>query len=392
MNKKSGITIENPENLSINPHIEYVIKCVKEIIGNRFTSPVNITGYIRGAGFYKQLTTRGNKTVLQWADFRHEFDDNQFMQGIQLYSMPIGEYVGMVNVFDISASHRSQYTEPKDCPTYDEKCDSIVIAMTSKNTDREIKSQLAINPQSYGAENFCAHTNIVGIKNVSNLGTKWAGKGVGKRLLEGIDYLFSCSNIEDADVSVVKQGARTALSDISYHSRIKYDTAVDAFFNVVDTSKYVSKSALISELLFNEGYIDTFKTVESEAIHALQKEYVAYVKLFTDFKKNLKRVVAHDLTTGVATLFNDFHTSAQVTHYGSLDTLAEEHPTAEEKVAVLNIGMQNNDEDESFDAMSNYVLHVGFGRYEVRSMRYAITNGDQEGKVYYFLDDSVGTM
>ena len=392
MNKKLDITIENPENLNIDPRIEYAIKCVKEVVSRRGqpSSPINITGYIRGAEFYKQLAPRKNKTVLLWADFRHEFDDNQFMQGIQLYSMPTGEYVGMVNVFDIFASHCSQNTEPKDCPAHEEKCDSIVIAMTSKNMDREINSQLAINPNNYGAESFCAHTNIVGIKNVSNLGTKWAGKGVGKRLLEGIDYLFSCSNIESAGpANGVKSEAKSALNTIIYRSKAKYDTAVDDFFNDIDTSKYVSKSALIAELLFNEGYTDTFKTTESEAVHTLQKEYIAYTESFANFRKNLKRVVAHDLTTGVATLFNNFDTSVEAAHYGSVDALAEEHPTVEEKMAVLNIGMQNDDDDGQ---RRNFIPCVGYGQYEVRSMRYAITDGNQEGKVYYFLDDSVGTM
>tara|TARA_R110002020_G_scaffold221247_2_gene429264 strand:+ start:493 stop:1686 length:1194 start_codon:yes stop_codon:yes gene_type:complete len=396
MNKKSNVIIENPENLSVDPRIEYTIKCVKEVVARRSqgSSFTNITGYIRGAKFYGQLINRGNKTKLHWADFQHEFDDNQFMQGIQLYKMPTGEYVGMVNVFDISASHRSQMALLEHGPealTSDEKYDSVVIAITSKNIEREINSPLDINPSSYGSGNFNRHTNIVGIKNASSLGTKWAGKGVGKRLLDGIDQLFSWSHSTAPLGGKVKAEAKTVLNNINYSFKREYEKAIEEFFDAVDLRKYVSSKALIAELLFNESYMGTFKAVEHEAIGTLQTQYATYTESFGDFKENLKRVVVHDLTTNVATLFHDFNTAAPATHYGSLDALAEEHPTAEEKVAVLNIGMQNDEPEENFDVLENYVRYVGYGRYEVRSMRYAITDGVQEGRVYYFLDDSVET-
>ena len=168
MNKKPNITIQNPENLSIDPRIEYVIKCVKEVVSRRSQGlpSSNITGYIRGPKFYGKLINGGDTTVLNWADFHHKFQNNQFMQGIQLYKMPTGEYVGMVNVFDILESYLSQnMLSPEDvrCTNFDEKVDSVVIAITSRNIEREINSQLNLNPSAYGVDNFSAHTNMVGI-------------------------------------------------------------------------------------------------------------------------------------------------------------------------------------------------------------------------------------
>ena len=106
-------------------------------------------------------------------------------------------------------------------------------------------------------------------------------------------------------------------------------------------------------------------------------------------------MVVHDLTTGVATLFHNFNTAPHATHYESIDALAEVHPTVEEKIAVLNIGMQSDEQagqGASPNVLDNYVRYVGYGRYEKRAMRHAITEGVQEGRVYYFLDDSVESM
>jgi hypothetical protein len=51
----SDVAVKNPENLSINPYIEYVIRCAKEAMTSSGRNPEDVTGVLRGSFFYKHL-------------------------------------------------------------------------------------------------------------------------------------------------------------------------------------------------------------------------------------------------------------------------------------------------------------------------------------------------
>ena len=397
----SDVTIKNPENLKVDSRIEYTLKCIKEALAKREHSApnLNVTGFLRGATFYNSLSRTKTKIRLNWAADQFTFTDSKYMQGIQLYDSYTGLYIGLVSVFDISALHRSENssccTPPRSCS---EKSDSIIIAVTSPHIIRHINSQLSLDDGWVGR--FSSSTNHIGIKNVSCLGDKWHSKGAGKRVFSIIDGLiesaYSKSGKSDSIVEVTN-----TLHNSFHHFKYKYTSAVDTFLDTIDTSKCVNKEAIIAEFLFNENFMDTFKATEGDAVNTFKKEYDAYVKSFVNFKDNIKRVVCHDLTTGVVKFYRDnpkretppqsmsSSWAQELSCFENLDIFVKENPSVDEKIAVMNIGLKS-DEEKRNSTVINYIPSVGLGRYEPPNYNNSLDGGTQDGMVYYFLDDVNG--
>ena len=394
----SDVIIKNPENLKVDSRIEYTLRCIKEALAKREHSvpSINVTGFLRGATFYNSLSRTGTKIRLSWAADQFTFTDSKYMQGIQLYDSYTGMYIGLVSVFDISALHRSENssccTPPRSC---DGKLDSIVIAVTSPHIERHINSQLTLDEGWVRC--FSSSTNHIGIKNVSCLGDKWHSKGAGKRVFSIIDGLMESAYLKSGKSDSIVNVTNT-LHHSFHHFKYKYTSAIDTFLDTIDTSKCVNKEAIIAEFLFNENFMDTFKATEGDAVNTFKKEYDAYVKSFVNFKDNIKRVVCHDLTTGVVKFYRDnperelppqsksSSWAQELSCFENLDTFVKENPSVDEKIAVLNIGLKS-DEEKRNSTVINYIPSVGLGRYEPPNYNNSLDGGTQDGMVYYFLDD-----
>ena len=147
--------------------------------------------------------------------------------------------------------------------------------------------------------------------------------------------------------------------------------------------------------------MDTFKATEGDAVNTFKKEYDAYVKSFVNFKDNIKRVVCHDLTTGVVKFYRDnpkretppqsipSSWAQELSCFENLDTFVKENPSVDEKIAVMNIGLKS-DEEKRNSTVINYIPSVGLGRYEPPNYNNSLDGGTQDGMVYYFLDDVNG--
>ena len=82
----SDIIIKNPENLAIDPRMEYVIRCVKEVVTKRGDDPRSVTGFVRVKAFYGELShSMSDATVLDWAESQFIFHDDEYIHGLQLY-------------------------------------------------------------------------------------------------------------------------------------------------------------------------------------------------------------------------------------------------------------------------------------------------------------------
>ena len=395
----SDVIIKNPENLKVDSRIEYTLRCIKEALAKREHSVpnLNVTGFLRGATFYNSLSRTGTKIRLSWAADQFTFTDSKYMQGIQLYDSYTGMYIGLVSVFDISALHRSENssccTPPRSCGG---KLDSIVIAVTSPHIERHINSQLTLDEGWVRC--FSSSTNHIGIKNVSCLGDKWHSKGAGKRVFSIIDGLMESAYLKSGKSDSIVNVTNT-LHHSFHHFKYKYTSAIDTFLDTIDTSKCVNKEAIIAEFLFNENFMDTFKATEGDAVNTFKKEYDAYVKSFVNFKDNIKRVVCHDLTTGVVKFYRDnperesprslTSWAQKLSCFENLDTFVKENPSVDEIFAVMNIGLKC-DEEKRNSTVINYIPSVGLGRYEPPNYNNSLDEGTQDGMVYYFLDDVDG--
>ena len=404
----SDVTLKNPENLKVDWRIEYTLRCIKEALAKREHSVpnLNVTGFLRGATFYNSLSRSKTKITLSWATDQFTFTDSKYMQGIQLYDSYTGMYIGLVSVFDISALHRSKNssccTPPRSCGG---KLDSIVIAVTSPHRNRQINSQLSLDDG--WVTHFSSSTNHIGIKNVSCLGDKWHSKGAGKRVFSIIDGLIESAYLKSGKSDSIVEITNT-LHNSFHHFKYKYTNAVDTFLDTIDTSKCVNKEAIIAEFLFNENFMDTFKATEGDAVNTFKKEYDAYVKSFVNFKNNIKRVVCHDLTTGVVKFYRDnpkretppqsmsSSWAQELSCFENLDTFVKENPSVDEKIAVMIIGLKSDEEKPaqglgvSRATIINYIPSVGLGRYEPPNCYNSLDEGTQDGVVYYFLDDVDG--
>ena len=396
----SDVTIKNPENLKVDSRIEYTLKCIKEALAKREHSApnLNVTGFLRGATFYNSLSRTKTKIRLNWAADQFTFTDSKYMQGIQLYDSYTGLYIGLVSVFDISALHRSKNSSCCASSRCGEKLDSIVIAVTSPHINRHINSQLSLDDG--WVRGFSSTTNHIGVKNVSCLGDKWHSKGAGKRVFSIIDGLIESAYLKNGKSDSIVEVTNTLHSSF-HHFKYKYTSAVDTFLDTIDTSKCVNKEAIIAEFLFNENFMDTFKATEGDAVNTFKKEYDAYVKSFVNFKDNIKRVVCHDLTTGVVKFYRDnpkretppqsmsSSWAQELSCFENLDTFVKENPSVDEKIAVMNIGLKS-DEEKRNSTVINYIPSVGLGRYEPPNYNNSLDEGTQDGMVYYFLDDVDG--
>ena len=397
----SDIIIKNPENLAIDPRMEYVIRCVKEVVTKRGDDPRSVTGFVRGKAFYGELShSMSDATVLDWADSQFIFHDDEYIHGLQLYDTVTGSYLGIVSIFDISALHHSQHPEcvSAGC-AHGGKRDSIVIAITSKAVRRRARSQLQINNGLGGY--FSDSTNMISVKNLTSLTYqchKWYGKGVGKRILSAIDSIFSTvlsGNLpaDDRHLGTTKMAMRSSISNFTR----KYRDAITIFFDHIDTSKYdpATSESILPEFIFDKDFMATFIRKESEAIAALKKPYEVHDRFFNIFKDSVKRVVCHDLTTDVVTFYSDWPTKFERSYFPNLDSFINENASASEKIAVLNIGLQSDGDMGAYadlgphDPVLNYTPNVGLGRYEKPATYDALLKGGQDGQVFYFLDDNV---
>ena len=397
----SDIIIKNPENLAIDPRMEYVIRCVKEVVTKRGDDPRSVTGFVRGKAFYGELShAMSDATVLDWADSQFIFHDDEYIHGLQLYDTVTGIYLGIVSIFDISALHHSQHPEcvSAGC-AHGGKQDSIVIAITSKAVRRRARSQLQMNNGLGGS--FSDSTNMISVKNLTSLthkGDKWYGKGVGKRILSTIDsilstVLFGNLPADDRHLGMTRGALRSSVGNFTR----EYRDAVAEFFDHIDTSKYnpATAQSILPEFIFDKDFMATFISKESEAIAALKKPYEVHDRFFNIFKDSVKRVVCHDLTTDVVTFYSDWPTKFERSYFPNLDSFINENASASEKIAVLNIGLQSDGDMGAYadlgphDPILNYIPNVGLGRYEKPATYDALLKGGQDGQVFYFLDDNV---
>ena len=256
----SDIIIKNPENLAIDPRMEYVIRCVKEVVTKRGDDPRSVTGFVRGKAFYGELShAMSDATVLDWADSQFIFHDDEYIHGLQLYDTVTGIYLGIVSIFDISALHHSQHPEcvSAGC-AHGGKRDSIVIAITSKAVRRRARSQLQMNNGLGGS--FSDSTNMISVKNLTSLthkGDKWYGKGVGKRILSTIDsilstVLFGNLPADDRHLGMTRGALRSSVGNFTR----EYRDAVAEFFDHIDTSKYnpATAQSILPEFIFDKDF------------------------------------------------------------------------------------------------------------------------------------------
>ena len=393
----SNITIENPENLKTDSRISYVIRCIKESLTiqerQQGIDPGNITGFIRGVDFYKQLggNSKHGKTgvSLDWADQRFFFPENKYMQGLQLYETDTGVYMGLISIFDVSGLHRSENSDCVPQCFCGGKNDSIIMAITSRHINREIRSHLALGRGTVWY--FSEHTKSVSVGRISHLGDKWHSKGAGRRLFKAIDSFIQTFLIyREGHVGCIDEAITTSttktLSQSTYQYKNIYEMAITEFLQEIDTSKYINHEALIAEFLFNENFTNELMNKEGNAVDKLKKVYNLYVTSFTNFKNNLNRVVSHDLSTGVVTFYNKY--PSEYSFFKNLDDFVQENPNIDEKIAGLNVGLQNDVDGKR--RVVYYIPSVGLAQYELSNFDNALNNGAQEGRVHYFLDDVNG--
>jgi hypothetical protein len=400
----SDITISNPENLSVDPRIRYVIRCAKQEMTASGRDPKDVTGILRGEHFYKHVATevsiaRSPDTHLLWGNHRSVFINSEHIYGIQLYDTVTGGHLGTVSIFDIAATHYLLHPEcVSDC-VHEDKYTSVVVAVTCRHFSLFKKSPLELNGGRSG--NFSTYTRMVGVKNIPG-DHQSMPKGVGKRIYSLIADVLQRGSSNDPKVRQLAE-VREALKWASRQLAEGYSSALEAFSTSIDVTKYSHTSGytsyasgLLPELILNPGTLAKFMGEESEAIDTLRKSYDAASNL-ADFKKQLTRVVCHDLTTGVVAVFtaklpptgselSSFTGEVYRQYFANMDSLTDsegDNPYLGAKIAVLNIGLQNTELLHNV----NYVSNVGLAYRDEPMAHSALQKGSHKGGVYYFIDD-----
>ena len=199
--------------------------------------------------------------------------------------------------------------------------------------------------------------------------------------------LFGNLSPDDRHLSRTREAWKASVLAVNKN----YGVAVTGFFSDV-ASKYKANTNvnIIPKLIFDKDFMTTFMNEESEAIDAFKKSYVRHDRFDNIFKKHIQRVVCHDLTTDVVTLYSDWPTQ-ECTHFLNLDDLTDKDTSISENIATLNIGLQDDSPNGLTSTLValNYIPGVGLGRYEQPHTHGMLFTGAQEGRVFYFLDDAV---
>ena len=396
----SDVAVKNPENLSINPYIEYVIRCAKEAMTSSGRNPEDVTGVLRGSFFYKHLAVdaaRSPNTELLWGDHRSSFIDSEHIHGIQLYDTVTGGYLGAISIFDLAAAHDQLnpqcVADAYAYCTHGNKYKSVVVAATSTAFNLCKRSTLELNDGRSGS--ISLSTRMVGIKDVSG-SSEGVPKGAGKRIYPLVEGILDRQHISSLNIDAKQtQQAQSVLRGISSERNEGYKTALSTFASRVNLAVYnrtlypmTLTSGLLAELIFNPDSLAKFIDEESEAMGILRKSYDE-LHNFASFNTSLKRVVRHDLTTGVVTLFTDWppRDYADRVYFADMDSLIGSEDAdhdVEAPIAVLNIGLQS---PELLNG-TNYVPSVGLAHYGAPTTYGALLKGSHKGVVHYFIDDS----
>ena len=416
----SELIIKNPENVPIDPRLDYVLRCAKEIMKHYGSDPTNATGIIRGKDFYGSLgAKRAPDTHLSWADSEFVFPNSEHIHGVQLYSTKTGFYIGGVsvfNIFNLNYDYQSSNASTK--------LDSIVLAFTCGYGVDELdtKSPLGLDADDW-RDDFSRYTKMVSIKNATlstGSDSTWRGKGVGRRIYYALQDMFEKtlfakeSNYEMEHGEVQRhQDLAHALERVTRQIKSNFSTAIDNFFESLDFKKYRNMGSfqdvlsghhelpakILMEFLFDPNATRTFVNAEGTALDILRKDYDRS-KVLRGFESIQKQVVCRDLTTEVVAYYKswqvnkNYNTPTDVEYFPNMDSFYRHCPTnVSEKVAVLDIGLSGEVtaiRASEGEGTQNYVVNVGLVRHVKPLAQRALSNGLREGQVIYFFDNQEG--
>ena len=418
----SELIIKNPENVPIDPRLDYVLRCAKEVMKHYSSDPTNVTGIIRGKDFYGSLGAKhAPDTHLSWADSDFKFPNSEHIHGVQLYSTKTGFYIGGVsvfNVFNLNYDYQSSNASTK--------LDSIVLSFTCGYgvDEMDTKSPLSLDDGWRG--DFNRYTKMVSIKNASlstGSDSTWRGKGVGRRIYYALQDMFEKtlfakeSNYEMEHGEVQRhQDLAYALESVTRQIKSNFSTAIDKFFESLDFNKYRSMGSfqdvlsgrhvlptkILMEFLFDPNATRTFVNAEGTALDILKKDYDRS-KVLRGFESIQKQVVCRDLTTEVVAYYKswqvnkNYNTPTDVKYFPNMDSFYRHcPPNVSEKVAVLDIGLSGEtpeyDVSSEQECTQNYVVNVGLVRHVKPLAQRALSHGLREGQVIYFFDNQEGVM
>ena len=414
----SELIIKNPDNVPIDPRLDYVLRCAKEVIKHHSSDPTNVTGIIRGKDFYGSLgATHAPDTHLSWADSEFKFPNSEHIHGVQLYSTKTGFYIGGVSIFNLLKLYPTDYRSGK--------LDSIVLAFTSGYgvDEMETSSPLSLNDGWRG--NFSRYTKMVSIKNATlstGSDNTWRDRGVGRRIYHALRDMFektlfareSNYEMEHGEVQRHKDLV-CAISTVTQQLKSNFSIAIDDFFGSLDFNKYrhmgsfqdvlsgryVLPTKILMEFLFDPNATRAFIDAEGDALDILKKEYHRS-KVLRGFESSLKQVVCCDLTTEVVAAYKnwdtdkDYSTPTNVKYFPNMDSFYSYYTgSVSEKIAVLDIGLSGATPElqgDGCECTQNYVMDVGLVQHIKPIAQRALSHGLREGQVIYFFNSQEGVM
>lgn len=420
----SELIIKNPENLPIDPRLDYVLRCAKEVMKHYDSDPANVTGIICGKDFYGSLgAEHAPDTRLTWADSTFVFPNSEHIHGVQLYSTKTGFYIGGVsafNIFNLNYDYQSGFVDST-------KLDSIVLAFTSGYgvDEMDVRSPLSLNDGWRG--NFHHHTKMVSIKNASHTtgsdNNTWRGKGVGRRIHHALQDMFEKTlfaqeaNYEMEHGEVQRHADLVStLNSVTQQIKRNFSAAISNFFGNLDYGEYVNRGGfqdilsgrpdlptkLLMEFLFDPNATRTFVNAEGTALDMLRKDYDRS-KVLRGFENTQKQVVCRDLTTEVVAYYKswkvkkDYSNPTDVEYFPNMDSFYRHcPPNVSEKIAVLDIGLSGEaleyDAQSARECAQNYVMNVGLVRHAESIANKVLSDGIREGQVIYFFDNQEGII